>query len=277
VPPDLLAADFMKWRVMLESNGELTDANLTLMRQMERYAASVGCRHQHLAEYFGDSYARDGCGACDYCLEELDQATAPVVLARQIPVLRGSRRAALRRDARGQRTGGQTNEQVVARGHGALSTFGLLPTRRWPKVRGYIQQLIAFGCCVRPTTPIRCWPDSARHRPSERRDRATLAWLWFVSARRARMRRARVPVWRRSRWQDVDRNLFERLRAVAARHGTSTRRTRPTSSFTTRHCARWPGFRPTSIDALLTVKGIGARKADDLGEIFLTAIREHAL
>ena len=32
-------------------------------------------------------------------------------------------------------------------------------------------------------------------------------------------------------------------------------------------------LRPTSIDALLAVKGVGARKADDLGETFLAAIR----
>jgi len=34
-------------------------------------------------------------------------------------------------------------------------------------------------------------------------------------------------------------------------------------------------MRPTTLDALLTVKGVGARKASDLGERFLTAIREH--
>jgi ATP-dependent DNA helicase RecQ len=45
------AADFMKWRVMLENNGELTDAAIALLRQMEQFAASVGCRHRHLAEY----------------------------------------------------------------------------------------------------------------------------------------------------------------------------------------------------------------------------------
>ena len=32
-------------------------------------------------------------------------------------------------------------------------------------------------------------------------------------------------------------------------------------------------LRPTSMNALLAVKGIGARKADDLGETFLAAIR----
>ena len=50
--------DFMKWRVMLERNGELTDAARRLLRQMERYATGVGCRHRHLAEYFGDRYGR---------------------------------------------------------------------------------------------------------------------------------------------------------------------------------------------------------------------------
>ena len=36
------SADFMKWRLMLEQNGELTDAAAALLRQMERYAAGVG-------------------------------------------------------------------------------------------------------------------------------------------------------------------------------------------------------------------------------------------
>ena len=43
------AADFMKWRLMLERNGELTDASRQLLRDIERYAASVGCRHHHLS------------------------------------------------------------------------------------------------------------------------------------------------------------------------------------------------------------------------------------
>ena len=47
------AADFMKWRLMLERSGELSADNQSLLRQMERYATGVGCRHRHLAEYFG--------------------------------------------------------------------------------------------------------------------------------------------------------------------------------------------------------------------------------
>ena len=97
------AADFMKWRVMLESNGELTDANTALLRQMERYAATVGCRHRHLAEYFGDRYAKDNCGACDYCLDELETAAGAHRPGAADSLVRGAGRTALRRSARRER------------------------------------------------------------------------------------------------------------------------------------------------------------------------------
>ena len=119
-------ADFMKWRLMLERNGELTDASRKLLRDIERYAASVACRHRLLLAYFGEKYQRDDCGACDYCLEELETAPDPVVVARKI----------LSCVARvGQRFGiahvanvlcGSTTDQVTARRHHELTTFGLL-------------------------------------------------------------------------------------------------------------------------------------------------------
>jgi ATP-dependent DNA helicase RecQ len=76
-------------------------------------------------------------------------------------------------------------------------------------------------------------------------------------------------------WQDVDRDLFERLRAV--RLDIARSRGVPPDVIlhdaTLREMAR---VRPMSIDALLAVKGVGARKADDLGGVFLDAIRSHA-
>jgi len=76
-------------------------------------------------------------------------------------------------------------------------------------------------------------------------------------------------------WENVDRALFERLRAVRLEIAR-TRGVPPYVIFhdaTLREMAR---LRPTSLDALLTVKGVGARKADDLGETFLMAIRSPA-
>ena len=109
-------ADFMKWRLMLERNGELTDASRKLLRDMERYAASVGCRHRHLVSYFGDTYARADCGACDYCLDELETAAEPVVARAQDPVVRRAGRAAVRRRARRQRAVRQRDRAGHRRG-----------------------------------------------------------------------------------------------------------------------------------------------------------------
>jgi ATP-dependent DNA helicase RecQ len=268
-------ADFMKWRVMLQGNGELNDASSTLLRQMEQYAASVGCRHRHLAAYFGDPYTNNGCGACDYCLDELERAAAPTVLARQILscVVRVGQRFGAMHVANVLR--GHASDQVVARGHEKLSTFGLLPHASVAEIRGYIQQLTAMGLLRMTDDTYSVLALTARGL-ALLKDETSCPGLAL-----ARQRPPRTDAFRtRSRvetesWQDVDRALFERLRAV--RLETARQRGVPPyvifHDATLREMAR---LRPTSIDALLAVKGVGARKADDLGEIFLSAIRGHA-
>jgi ATP-dependent DNA helicase RecQ len=70
----------------------------------------------------------------------------------------------------------------------------------------------------------------------------------------------------------VDRDLFEHLRAVRLDIARS-RHVPPYVIFhdaTLREMAR---LRPSTISELLSVKGVGARKADDLGTTFLAAIR----
>src|SRR5687767_8640237 len=138
-------ADFLKWRVMLEKNGELSDARRSLLRDMERYAASVGCRHKRLVGYFGEAFTKDDCGACDYCLGELEQVAEAVTVARKI----------LSCVARvGQRFGaahvtnvlrGSDSDQVRSRGHHQLSVFGLMKDATIDEVRGYVDQLLAHG------------------------------------------------------------------------------------------------------------------------------------
>ena len=266
-------ADFMKWRLMLERNGELTDSARKLLREIERYAASVGCRHRHLVTYFGDTYHRTDCSACDYCLEELETADDPVVLARKI----------LSCVARvGQRFGiahvanvlcGSDIDAVTSRRHHELTTFALLSGTPVPEVKGYIEQLIAHGF-LRQTDDG--FPVVALTERGVGLLRDPEAESGLVLARQRRPVKDRVA--KRSRiesesWQDVDRDLFERLRAVRLEIARS-RGVPPYVIFhdtTLRELAR---LRPTSIEALHGIRGVGARKAQDLGETFLAAIRE---
>ena len=268
-------ADFMKGRAMLEQNGELNDGSRALLREMERYASSVGCRHRHLSEYFGDRYEKDGCGACDYCLNELEPSPDPVVLARKILscVARVGQRFGATHVASVLR--GQASEQVVARGHDRLSTFGLLPDAGNAEVRGYIEQLIGADLLQQSDG---VYPVVALTRKGLEllKDPASAPGL-ALARQRVPRKGAPKPQSRveAESWHNVDRDLFERLRSVRLEIARS-RGVPPYVIFhdaTLREMAR---LRPTSIDALLAVKGVGARKADDLGGVFLDAIRAHA-
>ena len=274
------AADFMKWRLMLERSGELSSASEVLLRQMERYATGVGCRHRHLAEYFGDTYPAkaagdtQGCTACDFCLDELETAAEPIALARKILscVARVEQRFGATHVANVLR--GHASTQVLARGHERLSTFGLLPGASVTEVRGYIEQLIGLGFVQQSgdTYPVLGLTPAGLELLKDE----TCADLTLARQRPPRKAASR----RRSRaeaesWLDVDRSLFDRLRAVRLEIARS-RGVPPYVIFhdaTLREMAR---LRPTSLDALLAVKGVGERKAQDLGETFLTAIRRDA-
>ncbi|MDQ3418666.1 MAG: DNA helicase RecQ [Acidobacteriota bacterium] len=267
------SADFMKWRLMLERNGELTDSACKLLRDIERYASSVGCRHRHLVSYFGDTYEKDDCGACDYCLGELESMPGAVDLARKI----------LSCVARvGQRFGaahvanvlcGSENEQVMSRRHNDLSTFALLKDSAVPEVRGYVEQLLAQGF-LRQTDDA--FPVVALTNEGVELLRNPAAAPGLALSRQRRVVREREQ--RRSRveaeaWEGVDRDLFEKLRGVRMQIARS-RGVPPYVVFhdtTLREMAR---LKPQTMDSLRTIYGVGARKAEDLGEEFLNALRE---
>jgi ATP-dependent DNA helicase RecQ len=269
-------ADFMKWRVMLERNGELTEGRRSLLRDIERYAASVGCRHRHLVGYFGEKYVRDDCGACDYCLEELESIADPALVARKV----------LSCVARvGQRFGalhvtnvlrGTATDQVTARRHDVLSTFGLLSDCSVPEVRGYIEQLIAHEL-LRQTEDEYPVLTLTAAGVSLMKDASAARGLTLARQRRPvadRLpKRARVEL---ESWQGVDRELFERLRALRLEIAR-TRNVPPYVIFhdtTLREMAR---LKPTSVEALRHIYGVGARKAEDLGEVFVSAISQGAV
>ncbi|MCX6550820.1 MAG: RecQ family ATP-dependent DNA helicase, partial [Acidobacteria bacterium] len=271
-------ADFMKWRLMLERNGELSAANVSLLRQMERYATGVSCRHRHLAEYFGDAYPpaqpgrTGGCAACDVCLDELESVREPVVVARKILscVARVGQRFGATHVASILR--GHASEQVVSRGHDQLSTFGLLQDASVGEVRGYIEQLVGAGLLRQAGDeyPIIALTQMGVHMLKD-----PDACPDFALARQRAPKKDAPRAQSRAEaesWQGVDHALFDRLRAVRLEIARS-RGVPPYVIFhdaTLREMAR---RRPTSLDAMLAIKGVGVRKAEELGDTFLAAIR----
>ena len=264
-------ADFLKWRVMLEKNGEMSEARRGLLRDMERYAAMVGCRHKRLVGYFGEAFPKDDCGACDYCLGELETVADPVTVARKILscVARVGQRFGAAHVANILR--GSDSEQVRSRRHHELSVFGLMKDATIDEMRGYVDQLLAHGLLQQGGDEYPILQLTADGL-ALLKDAAAAPSLSL--ARQKRPDKNRLP--KRARvetesWEGVDRDLFERLRAmrlqVARQRGVP-----PYVIFhdtTLREIAR---LKPTTIDALRHVYGVGARKADDLGELVLQTV-----
>jgi ATP-dependent DNA helicase RecQ len=269
------ASDFVRWKMMLEQNGELTDAARVLLKQMERYATGVSCRHRHLASYFGDHYPAGECGACDACLGELESVPDPVPIARKILscVARVGQRFGVIHVASVLR--GQATEQVTARGHDRLSTFGLMRDDTIAAVRGYIEQLVGLGLLqlTDDAYPVLSMTSlGVALLKSESAVPGLALARQRTPSRNGARPRSRIEA---ESWDHVDRGLFDRLRAVRLDLARA-RGVPPYVIFhdaTLREMAR---LRPASKAALLGVKGVGARKAADLGDAFLVAIANHS-
>ena len=265
------AGDFMRWKTMFEQDGVFTEARRALLRDMERYAGSVGCRHRRLVAYFGETYARAECGACDYCLGELESVDDAVTLARKIlsavARLRGRFGAAHVTNV----LRGSESESVRNRGHDGLSVFGLLRDASVNEVRGYIDQIVARGL-LRQTEDEFPVLQLTADGVALLKDSGAVPDLELARQKKPEKgrpeRRSRVEA---ESWEGVDRDLFDRLRALRLELAHA-RGVPPYVIFhdtTLRELAR---LRPTTPAELQHVYGIGAKKAQDLGEVILAAI-----
>jgi len=260
-------SDFLRWRQMLEANGELTEGARTLLRDMERYASSTRCRHRSLVEYFGETWARSECGACDWCLRELDAIADATTVARKILscVARVKQSWGI-----GHVTDvllGKTSEKVVTTGHHELSTFGLLKHESSHAVRGFIEQLVAEGHLLRDGEPYPVLRLSTAGTALLKGDGECVLYREATPPSSRTRGRTRAAV-----GQLADPELFERLREVRLRIARE-RGVPPYVIFHDTTLREMAERRPATLNDLHGIYGVGIRKAESFGDEFLDAIR----
>ena len=261
--------DFVRWRQMLEANGELTESGRALLRDMERYASGTRCRHRALVEHFGDAYGPRSCAACDWCLKELDEVPDGTTVARKVMscVARVKQTWGLAHVA--DVLVGRANERITAAGHHELSTFGLLKGEGSTAVRGYIEQLVERGLLARDGDPYPVLRVTSAGAAVLKGD-GECQLFREVQPPAPKRRRGRVDV---ALTADID--LFEALREVRLRLARE-RGVPPYVIFHDTTLRDMADRRPTSLDGLHGIYGVGAKKAADFGEAFVAAIRAFA-
>ena len=263
------AGDFVRWRQMLESNGEWSESARTLLRDMERYASATRCRHRALVEYFGQPYDSAACGACDWCLKELDPVADSRIVAQKV----------LSCVARVKQTWGTSHvadvlvgrptDKIVQARHHELSTFGLLKEEAPAAIRGYIEQLVGVGLLLRDGDP---YPVLRLTATGAALLRGSGDCVLYREVKPPSPRKRGRSTVRDSATHGVDAELFDVLRDVRLRLARE-RGVPPYVIFHDTTLRDMVERRPQTIADLHQIYGVGAKKAADFGDAFLDAIR----
>jgi ATP-dependent DNA helicase RecQ len=271
--------DFVTWKFIMEKSAEdpgvdpaFLPSALKHLEDMDRYCRGAVCRHRALVQYFGQTYEPERCGACDLCLGDTEVVPEAVVVAQKILscVARVKERFGVGQVVSVLR--GENTEAVRKWAHDRLSTFGLLREHGKADVRDWVYQLLSQGVLVQEGDPY----------PLLRLNDAS--WEVMRGKRTVRlvqpMRREKGEKAPRSRadtasWEGVDRELFEALRELR-RTFADERQVPPYVIFSDATLRELARIRPSGLEQMRLVYGIGDAKLRDFGERFLQVIHDHS-
>lgn len=249
------------------------EASMQLLDHLRKLCTALTCRHAALSHYFGQSFEKPNCGACDVCLGEIAGLEDGTIEAQKIL----SCVARVR-----ERFGvghvvdvllGANTESIRRLAHDKLSTYALLKDVPKKRLMSRVYQLLDQDLLARRMEKIgeNLVPLLTLNAASWEVMRGQRKVMFLPNHSIAD---AVVTGTERESWNGVDRELFDSLRVW--RRDIATQRGVPPylvfSDATLRDLAR---RKPTNEAQLLLCSGIGKRKVEDLGFDVLAQIRKH--
>jgi ATP-dependent DNA helicase RecQ len=298
------SADESRWCSLVDKSAaesaadvspEVVAAQKALIKQMAALARGAVCRHKALSEHFGQAYAPPspmppagaGCGACDVCLQELDEIDGALVIAQKIVSCVARLRGPGGQGAYGAAyvaavLRGSASAKVVERGHHGLSTFGILREMPRDVLGSCIAQLVDAGVLEREDGEF----PVVRLGPKAGGVLKGTAGVRLLRQKSAAEEAATGGETRRAGRGAVEelsaseRGLFERLRVVR-REVAEGMGVPPYVVFGDAALTEMARVRPGSVGAFSAVRGVGRAKLEKFGERFVGEIAaycgEHGL
>ena len=280
-------ADFFSWKTLLERSHAEAQASgsgadpaqlagaLARLGEMRNFATRLVCRHRQLVEHFGQRLEARDCGACDVCLGEIESVPEGTTLAQKIlsAVVKVGQRYGAGHVADVLR--GAATAALARAGHDQLSTYGLLRGHGVAEIRGWIDQLVGLDLLriVGDRYPVLIVSPAGAEVLKGQREVNLFAWPEArPTARRAR--RASAELDDELEGVEVDAGLFEDLRTLR-RELARERGVPPYLVFNDRTLKELAARRPRDAAEFRRIKGVGDKKAAELGPLFLARIAAH--
>lgn len=257
------------WINQDDARGEIKKHKLN---QMYNFCAVPQCRHKALVKYFGQKYAGEECGACDYCLGEIDMLDDPQEISKIIIECInsvnhfGSHHIA-------QILYGKTTDKIRKFNHDSLISFGAMknaPSLRY--IWNIIEQLVGQGYLKREAKYQTLNVTKKGEKILFNKIIPTLAKPPIVSKSRdvQKKRKKRMEI----ESSEYDSILFEKLRKKRMEIARNIKKPAFTI-FHDRTLREMSQYKPLKENELLRINGVGAAKLEKYGEVFLDIIQEH--
>lgn len=266
---DIRTAEFLISNKLHPETGEPLEDEQTRarhqLRQLLDYVESAECRRLVQLRYFGESFTPP-CGQCDNCIEPRDVEDW-THQARQLMS------CIARLAQRGQRFGGgyvidvlrgAQTERIRAAGHEALSTFGIGRGHSKEQWRALLRSLIHQGLVSEQGDPYPVLVLGEAALSVLRGERQVMMAIPPPSAARRRVSPTVI---------DADAPLFDALRQLRKRLADEAG-VPPYVVFTDASLREMARLRPCSLDDFSLIQGVGQKKLERYGTLFVKTIAE---
>jgi ATP-dependent DNA helicase RecQ len=267
------AGDTVKQQHFINEKPDLTEQQIARrqLQQMVEYAESASCRRVHLLQYFGETVVPANCSACDNCLsprDTFDGSEAAHTLISCVAQIRATSGFSVGMNhVIGVLTGGNT-EKIRRWGHEQLASYGQGKSHSRSEWSAINRELIRLGYLRQVTEPFTVLEVTNQGRSFLQEPHPLMLTKPYSAP-------DRQSVTTKGRPDDsYDDALFNKLRQL--RKDLADKYDVPAyvifSDVSLRQMAR---DYPSNEQEFLQISGVGIRKLQEFGSMFLTALAEH--
>lgn len=265
--------DYLRWVKVIQEGGDtqFTRHQIALIDEVRGFAVGTKCRHAFLSEYFGQTYGKDDCEACDLCVDGWQAVPNSTKLAHQIiatvnMLTEKNPNLTFGGNHIAQILTGANTKQIRQFGHESLRAYGAMKPHPASTISTWVHQLVDLGMLDREGTQFPTVKVSSRGQAALRAKEEIS--LRDIPTPKSRKEKA-------SGVTGADATLYSTLKELR-RQIAAEREVPAYVIFHDSVLMAMSSLRPDTKEALMTISGVGEKKAQEFGERFLEVVRQAA-